>query len=37
VKYQITRFKSLEAALKELEPFIRNGEHLHTGKPFKRC
>jgi hypothetical protein len=36
VKYQITRFKSLEAALKELEPFIRNGEHLQTGKPFKR-
>lgn len=22
--------------LKELEPFIRNGEHLQTGKPFKR-
>ena len=36
MKYQITRFKSLEAALKELEPFIRNGEHLETGKPFKR-
>jgi hypothetical protein len=36
VKYQITRFKSLEAALKEVEPFIRNGEHLETGKPFKR-
>jgi len=36
VKYQITRFKSLQAALKELEPFIRNGEHLETGKPFKR-
>jgi hypothetical protein len=36
VKYQITRFKSLEAALKELEPFIRNGEHLQTGKRFER-
>ena len=22
--------------LKELEPFVRNGEHLQTGKPFKR-
>jgi hypothetical protein len=36
MKYQITRFKSLKVALKELEPFIRNGEHLQTGKPFKR-
>ena len=35
MKYQITRFKSLEVALKELEPFIRNGEHSQTGKPFK--
>ena len=23
-------------ALKELEPFIRNGEHLQTGRPFKQ-
>jgi hypothetical protein len=22
--------------LEELEPFIRNGGHLQTGKPFKR-
>jgi hypothetical protein len=36
MKYEITRFKSLKMALKELEPFIRNGEHLQTGKPFKR-
>lgn len=36
MKYQITRFKSLDIALKELEPFIRNGEHLQTGKPFYR-
>ena len=36
MKYQVTRFKSLKVALKELEPFIRNGEHLQTGKPFKR-
>jgi hypothetical protein len=26
----------LAAALKELEPFIRNGEHLQTGKPFEQ-
>lgn len=36
MKYQVTRFKNLKVALKELEPFIRNGEHLQTGKPFKR-
>ena len=36
MKYRVTRFKSLKIALKELEPFIRNGEHLQTGKPFKR-
>src|SRR5579871_113241 len=36
MKYPVTRFKSLKIALKELEPFIRNGEHLQTGKPFKR-
>jgi hypothetical protein len=22
-------------ALKEMEPYIRNGQHLQTGKPFK--
>jgi hypothetical protein len=26
----------LAVALKELEPFIRNGEHLQTGRPFKK-
>jgi hypothetical protein len=36
MKFQVRRFKSLEVCLKELEPFIRNGEHLQTGKPFKR-
>lgn len=36
MKYQITRFRSLKEALKELEPFIRDGQHLQTGKPFKR-
>ncbi|MGA8611692.1 MAG: hypothetical protein WB760_08220, partial [Xanthobacteraceae bacterium] len=36
MKHRVTRFKSLAVALKELEPYIRNGEHLQTGKPFKR-
>jgi len=35
VKYSVMRFKSLELALKELEPFIRSGEHLQTGRPFR--
>lgn len=34
MKYKVRRFKNLAVALKELEPFIRNGEHLQTGKPF---
>jgi hypothetical protein len=25
----------LKAALKELEPFVKDGQHLSTGKPFK--
>jgi hypothetical protein len=36
MKYPVTRFKSLAVALREIEPFIRNGEHLQTGKPFKK-
>jgi len=36
MKHPVTRFKSLKAGLKELEPFIHNGAHLRTGKPFKR-
>jgi hypothetical protein len=36
MKYPIVGFKSLKEALKELEPFIRNGKHLQTGKPFKK-
>jgi hypothetical protein len=35
MKHNITRFKNLTIALKGLEPFIRNGEHLQTGKAFK--
>ena len=36
MKYQVTQFKSLAAALKEIEPFVRNGQHLQTGKPFEK-
>jgi hypothetical protein len=36
MKYRVTRFKSLTVALKEIEAFIRNGEHLQTGKPFEK-
>lgn len=36
VKHRVRRFRSLAVALKELEPFIRDGEHLQTGKPFRK-
>ena len=36
MKYRVARFQSLAVALKELEPFIRNGKHLQIGKPFKK-
>ncbi len=36
MKYLITTFKSLNVCLKELKPFILDGQHLETGKPFKR-
>src|SRR5271168_4120969 len=36
MKYPVARFKSLKEALKQLEPSIRDGEHLQTGKPFAR-
>lgn len=35
MKARVTRFKSLSVGLKELEQFVRDGEHLQTGKPFK--
>ena len=35
MKYPITQFKSLEVALKELERFVRNGQHLLTGRRFR--
>src|ERR1700688_403277 len=34
MKYPGKRFKSLAVALKEIEPHIRDGKHLQTGKPF---
>jgi hypothetical protein len=36
MKYPITQFKSLEVALKELEPYVRNGQHLLTGRRFRK-
>jgi hypothetical protein len=36
MKYPVTRFKTMEIALKQLEPFIRNGAHLQSGKPFEK-
>ena len=36
MKYPVTRFRTLKLALKELQPFIRNGQHLATGRPFKQ-
>ncbi|WP_295441771.1 hypothetical protein [uncultured Thiodictyon sp.] len=35
MKNRVRRFKNLVVALRELEPFIRDGEHLQTGKPFR--
>jgi hypothetical protein len=36
MKYHVKQFKSLAAALKEIEPFVRNVQHLQTGKPFEK-
>lgn len=36
MKYSVTSFKDMKIALKELEPFVRNGIHLQKGKPFKK-
>lgn len=35
MRLQTVRFKTLNVCLEQLEPFIRNGSHLLTGKPFK--
>jgi hypothetical protein len=34
MKYPARRFKSLALAFKEIEPHVRDGKHLQTGKPF---
>jgi hypothetical protein len=34
MKYNSRRFKSAAIALKEIEPFVRNGKHLIRGRPF---
>jgi hypothetical protein len=36
MRHSVKRFKSLAVGLKELEPFIRSGEHLESGRPFKQ-
>jgi hypothetical protein len=36
MKYPVTRFKSMAVALGELAPFILDGQHLETGRPFKK-
>ncbi len=36
MKVKVTKFKSLQVALQELGPFIRDGRHLYIGKPFER-
>jgi hypothetical protein len=35
INYEVKRFTDMAAALKELEPFIRSGERLQTGRPIK--
>jgi hypothetical protein len=34
MQHRVTGFVNLHAALKELEPYVRNGEHLLTGRDF---
>jgi hypothetical protein len=36
MKDKVTRFKSLEVCLKEIEPYVRQGNLLQTSKPFKK-
>jgi len=36
MKHQVKRFKSMEIALRELEPFVRDGMHLQSGKRFEQ-
>lgn len=36
MNHAVRRFKSLNICLEKLEPFIRDGEHLRTGKTFEK-
>lgn len=36
MKHPVKIFKTLEICLKEIEPFIRDGQHIETGRPLKR-
>lgn len=36
MRHAVVRFVSQKVALEELEPFVRNGQQLVTGKPLKR-
>jgi hypothetical protein len=36
MKYPVTRFKSMDVALKEIEPFVKDAAHLQSGKPFAK-
>jgi hypothetical protein len=36
MKYPVTRFKNMELALKQIEPFVKSGAHLQSGKPFEK-
>jgi hypothetical protein len=36
MKHPVRRFKSLAVAFKGIEPFVRNGHHLRTGRGFKK-
>ena len=36
MKHKVTRFKSMEIALSELAPFVRDGRHIVTGRPLRR-
>lgn len=36
MKHAVTRFKSMEVALEQLAPFIRDGAHLQSGDPFEK-
>ena len=35
INIPVRKFKSMEVALKTLEPYIKDAAHLQTGKPFQ--